>query len=85
MPSVLLSPINSPEKQDMQTTQWFEGGERPVRSGVYERLAHASSILYSHWNGLYWGGLGSTAEQCLIVKDQRSEWQDLPWRGLADT
>ncbi len=67
----------------MEKTQWFEGHQRPARGGVYERLTDAGSVLYSNWNGLYWGGLGATADQCLVVEDQRSEWQDLQWRGLA--
>lgn len=73
-------------------TQWFDGGLKPVREGVYERIGEDLSELifpFYYWNGMYWtAACGETPESAadasVWAKSRRSVCQDWQWRGLAE-
>jgi hypothetical protein len=69
-------------------TPWFPADVKPVRVGVYERDDSATDLgnghaAYSHWSGSKWGHLCEWTNQAGEFTSLISEYQDLPWRGLA--
>ena len=64
-------------------TEWFDGSEKPVKRGIYQRKFSTERIVFSKWNGrewLYsWGNAGGANQATW-----KSAAQDLPWRGLAE-
>lgn len=64
----------------MELTQWFEGSEKPVRTGVYERK-FAFGDLYSYWDGYKWHS--PTTTLCFAEQLGISTQQNVPWRGVA--
>jgi hypothetical protein len=64
----------------LNKTPWFDGGEHPVRIGVYER-DHCGNLEYSYWNGAGWNFAAKTVGGASLNK-VFSRFQDLPWRGL---
>lgn len=58
----------------LERTDWFEGSQRPVRDGVYERkygMGMSMTVLYCYWDGLLnlWACAGLTPEAA------HQEWQ----------
>ena len=69
---------------DRWTTPWYPGEVKPVRVGVYEMLfAEPNIATFSWWDGKQWCCIDDTpAEAAQWVA--RSEYQNLPWRGLKE-
>ena len=65
----------------LATTPWFEGAERPVYTGVYQRPFPAGP--YSRWDGGQWIGDAATPAAA-AARTEPSRYQDAPWRGLAE-
>ena len=66
-------------------TPWFPADVKPARVGVYQ-TGDPSDIedqLYQHWNGRHWGMCADTIAEAKAVADDRSFFQNEPWRGLA--
>lgn len=67
----------------MQTTDWFPGSLKPVRSGIYERkeecLCCASAI---HWNGTRFYRANFNGEVVGYISD--TDQQRVVWRGLTE-
>jgi len=75
---------DAPLFKKFERTTWFSPSVKPLRKGVYERLTRRNLIYYSYWNGLFWGGLGSSPLQAYYVKNHKSNWQAFYWRGLVE-
>ena len=70
----------------MKLTLWYHGTVKPVREGVYERdygIASRRDLLYSYWNGKFWGVWATTPFGAVTLKKRLSAYQNLPWRGVA--
>lgn len=63
-------------------TDWFPADVKPMRVGVYECKRSAYSVL-KHWNGVWFGAWGVSADDAYDRKEQKSVSQDEEWRGLA--
>ena len=66
----------------MKLTGWYDGKQKPVRVGVYERK-YGNRVFFCWW-GVEWG-MGTNNQKCA-----ESLWwiaaapnQCLPWRGVA--
>ena len=68
----------------MTLTDWFQGTVKPVRKGVYMRLSIGFVYTYNYWTGEYWCTGGDTPRQAMRKDERshRSQWQELPWRGI---
>ena len=72
----------------MKRTRWYDGEQKPVYVGVYERKFGKASSYFSYttfftrWNGENWSGNAVTVAG---ADDRRhlGELQHLPWRGLT--
>ena len=65
----------------MKLTGWYDGKQKPVRVGVYER-DYAYITLYAKWDGNKWCTASTVAKfaaQCV----KKSHFSKLPWRGVA--
>jgi hypothetical protein len=63
----------------MKRTKWYNGYQKPVRVGYYERdywlnLGEELTVTQCYWNGTTWGLEGT---------DLVYTHQHLPWRGLT--
>lgn len=65
----------------MKRTEWFDGKVKPARRGVYERK-FSFGVLFSHWNGRYWGFCESTPKDACRLRMLRTAC-NVPWRGLT--
>ena len=72
----------------MKRTRWYDGEQKPVYVGVYERkFGKASSYFpnttfFTRWNGENWSKNRVTVDDA----DTQRRWahlQHLPWRGLT--
>lgn len=73
----------------MKKTKWFPGNQKPELPGVYERgcappWSWRGQVVYSYWNGKFWGGWSYTKAGAVRDKDYESEFQASKWRGLAE-
>lgn len=75
----------------MKLTEWYNGDQKPVRVGVYERSydLYPSFITRSYSYFCWWDGRGfgmgqNSAKLCdnLKMSEGASVMQDLPWRGV---
>ena len=74
----------------MKRTKWYDGEQKPVRVGVYER-DYSTLLLsfnyYAYWDGKRWYSATSTARGAeamrLLLCDWPSDHQKLPWRGVV--
>ena len=72
----------------MKRTRWYDGEQKPVYVGVYERkFGKASSYFphttfFSRWDGKYWAQSGVTVEGA-DARRNFSHLQHLPWRGFT--
>ena len=68
----------------LKLTGWYEGHQKPVRVGVYERW-YVGFAVFCYWNGTHWGCLASTVDSCQENKMifGISPDQDRPWRGIS--
>ncbi len=71
----------------MEKTDWFPGGVKPVRSGVYERMASVGKaivIRYAHYDTVTgeWGLSGSTPDDAMALRWDTSPAQMRFWRGV---
>ncbi len=67
----------------MKLTPWFDGDQKPVRVGTYQRN-FCSAILWSYWDGKYWSIASRYMKTTEAYSQNKyySEAQDLPWRGV---
>lgn len=73
--------IHSDEK--ILRTDWYEGHQKPVRVGLYQRLYRAG-IFFCYWDGECWyQGDPVRGVAMILAGDMKSTMQNLPWRGLA--
>lgn len=71
-------------KASPELTGWYEGEQRPVRVGVYQRQMNIlSHVTYSYWDGEYWCCYANSAIGAEAYIHMSSNWQFVPWRGLA--
>lgn len=66
----------------MKCTPWFDGSVRPFHKGVYPRR-FTFYVLYSYWNGRYWGYSEHTLKDAYRLRMLKSSSQKQPWRGLT--
>jgi hypothetical protein len=68
----------------MKVTPWFDGSELPEYVGVYERDygPGATEKCYCKWDGRQWWCWYDTPEDAAKALTD-SDFQNLPWRGLA--
>lgn len=72
-------------------TEWFDGDEKPVHGGPYERkvsgtaldIYHPPTPIYSYWNDIWWSIGDKTPDLAMLASHLPSEYQNLPWRGVA--
>lgn len=64
-------------------TDWFPNAQTPAYKGVYQRKYFAL-LRWSRWNGESWEMLCQTQAIAEDTARVRSDFQFLPWRGLAD-
>jgi hypothetical protein len=67
----------------MKLTEWYNGDQKPVRVGVYER-DYSDCSYFCWWNGRDFGKPAKSPETCKIFGMM---WgtaidQNLPWRGV---
>ena len=58
----------------MKLTGWYQGDQKPVYIGEYERKYADKSFLLAYWDGMCWR-YDPRSSICLFQK--------LPWRGVA--
>lgn len=72
----------------MKRTRWYDGEQKPVYVGVYERKFGKTSsyfpntTFFTRWNGENWSKNRVTVDDA----DTQRRWahlQHLPWRGLV--
>ncbi len=63
-------------------TDWYPGDVKPFRPGVYETDWGHVRRWYSRWTGTRWLPAAETWPAAQIEMEP-SEWQAMPWRGLA--
>lgn len=59
----------------MEKTGWYQGWQKPIRIGLYERNYGPGSIIMCTWNGRSWYSPYTGINE--------SRYQVLPWRGLV--
>ena len=61
----------------MKLTGWYQGDQKPVRAGWYERgNPYNPLVFYRHyWDSFWWK---PTKYSSKIM-----QYQNLPWRGVA--
>lgn len=64
-------------------TKWYQGDQKPVRVGVYERDIKAFGKTYSKWDGKNWRCIGWSPDDAENWSFAKSAYQNSPWRGLA--
>jgi hypothetical protein len=65
---------------------WISGRIKPALVGVYERaVADTFSGRYSYFDGKRWGVSHYTPALAERNKSISSTWQNLKWRGLAES
>jgi hypothetical protein len=69
-------------KKQTKLTGWFSGIQKPAYVGVYQRL-HNKQSYFAFWNGNYWCRYQSIVDHAYDVRDCRSIFDSVPWRGLA--
>lgn len=72
----------------MKLTGWYQSSQKPVRKGVYQRDASvvgwsAHVPTFSYWDGERWGISDKSVGGADIWGTAKSQYQNLPWRGLA--
>lgn len=67
----------------MKFTDWFNGKVLPVRVGIYERKLLTIRRSFSYWNGKKWSCCFDTPKDAFTFKTVISNYQKLPWRGMA--
>lgn len=71
-------------------TQWYPPEVKPVREGVYEngtysrRTNEITGGCYQYWNGAWWGSVSAIVSGAYRDRDEKSLYQNDPWRGLAE-
>lgn len=76
---------------ETKKTEWYDGDQKPVHIGVYERdmtlaFKEDADLIYSYWNGIHWVLSSDSVEGAELEFDYcdfDSYYQDLPWRGLT--
>lgn len=70
-----------------KVTEWLDEGTKPVRKGVYQRhylgFCGESLVMYCYFDGAEWS-VPRRTRYFARAADGRSQYQNLPWRGLAD-
>ena len=62
----------------------FPGNSTPSRPGPFKRPSPTTSkMLWSFWNGRFWGMSGKNFDRAIQRKDKRSSQQSLPWYGIT--
>lgn len=69
-------------KRKNPCTNWFPGSVKPVWVVVYKRLYPHEAVVFSHWNGEYWGAPSVTIND--VEEGARSCFQNFAWLGLAN-
>ncbi len=63
----------------------FGGDVLPARSGPYEREYGAGAWFFCYYSAKGgWGMASATPEHAFERRNQKSPYQSLPWRGLAE-
>ena len=65
----------------MKLTPWFNGKQKPVRVGLYQRT-DGVRCLYAWWNGRVWSLGDESIEIALWFKKFSSFRQEFFWRGV---
>lgn len=65
----------------MKLTPWFNGKEKPVRVGLYQRDVRGF-VVYAWWNGHTWSLGDKSKRRTLSFKRHSSYHQNLEWRGV---
>lgn len=71
----------------MKKTGWYEGYQKPVRAGVYEREFYCGKLYctwYCTWDGRKWMA-GSRYKSACASLESESVFQNLRWRGMEKT
>lgn len=68
----------------MKLTPWFDGSQKPVRVGMYQRRMRVwDRLCWSWWDGQLWSRVRPRKAEAYIDRNYVSVFQNLPWRGLA--
>lgn len=75
------------EDRTPAVTPWFQGRDKPMRTGVYQRqyfYGKTPSVQYCYWDGRNWSMGEHTAEQAAEheIAFNLSPRQHLSWRGV---
>jgi len=68
-------------------TEWFPGGVKPIRKGVYERMYRVGKTQiyrFNNWNGIFWGMSSFNPHDAAKFGDEEAPNQSLFWRGLTE-
>lgn len=66
-------------------TDWFDGSEKPVNVGVYER-EYPARVMFSKWDGVRWFWPRNSPEEAAaetILSAQQPHPECLRWRGIV--
>ena len=66
----------------MKLTGWYQGDQKPVRKGYYEREYQPNNNYFSYWNGKAFSVSEITAYLPKKIRFIDSQYQNLPWRGV---
>lgn len=67
-------------------SRWISGSIKPTLDGVYERSEPETFCgHYSYFDGRKWGVSSATPDLAASRKTISSVWQDIKWRGLAES
>ena len=66
----------------MKLTGWYQGDQKPVYVGVFEKLHPSDMSAFSYWDGARWNCMRATIYGAVFYKNYQSQDQTLPWRGV---
>jgi hypothetical protein len=66
-------------------SDWFHPAQKPEIPGVYETsVCGKGAGAMQHWDGERWGAYAYSAFNAHLIRDRKSMYQRVLWRGLAE-
>jgi hypothetical protein len=69
-------------------SEWAVSGTPAI--GVHETAVAYSDVIkprrkrYQHWNGRFWGAIGTTPEQARAYRDEPTQYLPAYWRAIEE-